>query len=99
MNADALEYLEADYDEDCKIIKIQAMSGGINVTVHQGVYHEFNFQRPMIQIIADLPNKQCTETYLVPCPACLDFSRSWDCADHREPASLDTFTAHWGDAE
>jgi hypothetical protein len=95
MTDPAIEYLEADLEHDTAVC-YRYQTEDAQYTLTNGTDHASNFQRPIFQIIYDHPGDKANSTVPNPCPACDDFSRSWNCNDHPERRlNLSGDLAYW----
>lgn len=83
---EALEYLEADLDNDTSpLTRLTLAEGNWEVTVTHGVaVDQSQFHRAMIQLVVDQPGRKARSEQIYPCSPCMNFAYSWNCPDHPE---------------
>lgn len=87
-NPEAVQYLEADLDRDASFnrqLRTAENADGLRFWTTIGASETHGgawVPRPMFEVVHDLPGKKGAARVWNPCPACHDFSRSWNCPDH-----------------
>jgi len=90
----AVEHLEADLDELCEIVGTSRDGApGVEFNLHRGAWESSNFTRAMFDIILDQAGSGSSRID-DPCAACYDFTRTWNCPEHR-PRKMARVKGEW----
>lgn len=93
-NLEAIRYLEVSSETDTEITDVQVLGtseewaemNGVRALGWYGAKRSGHYPRRMFDVFELEASSSNTVAYPKPCPDCLDFSRTWACAEHPEIA-------------